>query len=45
MKTRIRFLAVGLLLGLALRPAWGQPHPQEALGAPGQAVEAIWGRQ
>ena len=35
MKTRIRLLAVGLLLGLALRPAWGQPHPQEALGAPG----------
>src|SRR5918999_2892416 len=35
METRIRLLAVGLLLGLALRPAWGQPHPQEALGAPG----------
>jgi MscS family membrane protein len=35
MKTLILLLAVGLLLGPALSPARGQPHPQEALGAQG----------
>jgi hypothetical protein len=34
MNTRVRLLSVGLLLGLALGPAWGQPHRQEAAGAP-----------
>jgi MscS family membrane protein len=33
MKTLVLLLAVGLLLGLALSPAWGQPQHQEAIGA------------
>ncbi|MGH8069111.1 MAG: mechanosensitive ion channel family protein [Candidatus Entotheonellia bacterium] len=35
MKTLVLFLAVGLLLGCALSPAWGQPHHPEAVGAQG----------
>jgi MscS family membrane protein len=31
MKTLVRLLSVGLLLGLALSPAWGQPHHQAAV--------------
>jgi MscS family membrane protein len=36
MKTLIRLLAVGLLLGFAASPAWGQPPHQEAVGGQGQ---------
>ena len=36
MKTLIRLLAVGLLLGFAASPAWGQPQHQEAVGGQGQ---------
>jgi MscS family membrane protein len=35
MKTLVLWLSVGLLLGLALSPAWGQPHHQEAVGVQG----------
>jgi MscS family membrane protein len=35
MKTLVLWLSVGLLLGLALCPAWGQPHHQEAVGVQG----------
>ena len=35
MKTLVLWLSVGLLLRLALSPAWGQPHHQEAVGAQG----------
>ena len=35
MKTLVLWLSVGLLLGLALGPAWGQPHHQEAVGVQG----------
>ena len=36
MKTLVLLLSVGLLLGLALGPAWAQPHRQEVVGAPGR---------
>src|SRR5262249_54428814 len=35
MKTLVLFLSVGLTLGLALSPTWGQPHPQAAIGTQG----------
>src|SRR6267142_828736 len=35
MKTLVLWLSVGLLLGLVLSPAWGQPHHQEAVGVQG----------
>jgi MscS family membrane protein len=35
MKTLVLWLSVGLLLGLALCTAWGQPHHQEAVGVQG----------
>jgi hypothetical protein len=35
MKTLVLWLSVVLMLGLALRPAWGQSHPHEAAGAQG----------
>jgi hypothetical protein len=35
MKTLIRSLAVGLVLGFAASPAWGQPQHQEAVGGQG----------
>src|SRR5882724_5717209 len=31
MNTRVQLLSIGLLLGLALSPAWGQPHHQAAV--------------
>jgi MscS family membrane protein len=34
MNTRVRLLSVGLLLGLALSPAWGQLPSQATVGAP-----------
>ena len=38
MKTLVLWLSIGLLLRLALSPAWGQPHPQEAVGAQGHEL-------
>ena len=38
MKTLVLWLSMGLLLRLALSPAWGQPHPQEAVGAQGHEL-------
>jgi hypothetical protein len=35
MKTLVLWLSLGLLLGLALCPAWGQPPHQEAVGVRG----------
>ena len=35
MKTLVLWLSMGLLLRLALSPAWGQPHHQEAVGVQG----------
>jgi hypothetical protein len=35
MKTLIRSLAVGLVLGFAASSAWGQPQHQEAVGGHG----------
>ena len=35
MKTLVLWLSMGLLLRLALSPAWGQLHHQEAVGAQG----------
>ena len=35
MKILILSVSLGLLLGLAERPAWGQPQGQEAVKAPG----------
>jgi MscS family membrane protein len=40
MKTLVLWLSVGLLLGLALDLAWGQPHHQEGVGVKGQAPSA-----
>src|SRR5262247_3243029 len=38
MKTLVLWLSMGLLLRLALSPAWGQPHHQEAVGAQGHEL-------
>src|SRR5512132_4312998 len=39
MKTLVLWLSVGLLLGLALCPAWGQPPHQEAVGVQGHETQ------
>jgi MscS family membrane protein len=38
MKTLVLWFSIGLLLRLALSPAWGQPHHQEAVGAQGHEL-------
>ena len=38
MKTLVLWLSMGLLLRLALSPAWGQPYHQEAVGAQGHEL-------
>ena len=40
MKTLILSVSLGLLLGLAERPAWGQPNRQETVKAPGHEPSA-----
>jgi len=39
MNTRVQLLSIGLLLGLALSPAWGQPHHQAAVEDTGARAE------
>ena len=38
MKTLVLWLSMGLLLRLALSPAWGSSHHQEAVGAQGHEL-------
>jgi hypothetical protein len=40
MKTLIPSVSLGLLLGLALGPAWGQPQRQQTVEAPGHEPSA-----